>query len=67
MLGYGGNVEMAAAHPRGVKMADADLVNQGSKRFEGKTKAGATSGAVVEGATSNGTASSSSASSETKK
>jgi len=34
VLADGGDVKMAAAHPRGVKMADADLVDQPGKRFE---------------------------------
>ncbi len=36
-----GDVQMAAAHPRGAKLADADLVDQPGKRFETKTKAAA--------------------------
>jgi carboxyl-terminal processing protease len=39
VLGYGGNVQMAIAHPRGIKMAAADLVEAPSQRFAGKTKA----------------------------
>jgi len=40
VLGYGGNVKMASEHPRGVKLAAADLVDEPGKRFAGKTKAG---------------------------
>ncbi len=40
VLSYGGNVQLAAAHPRGAKLADADLIDEPGKRFEGKTKAG---------------------------
>ena len=39
VLSYGGNVQLAAAHPRGAKLADADLVDQPGKRFETKAKA----------------------------
>ena len=40
VLADGGDVKMAAAHPRGVKMADSELVDQPGKRFE-KTAADA--------------------------
>ena len=56
VLGYGGDAKLAAAHPRGTAMADAQLVDQPGKRFEGKDKASdakpsaATAASVVEGA-----------------
>jgi carboxyl-terminal processing protease len=34
VLNDGGDAKMAAAHPRGVKLADSDLVDQPGKRFE---------------------------------
>ncbi len=34
VLNDGGDVKMAAAHPRGAKMADSELVDQPGKRFE---------------------------------
>ena len=34
VLADGGDVKMAAAHPRGTKMADSELVDQPGKRFE---------------------------------
>ena len=46
VLGYGGDVKMAAAHPRGQSMADSQLVDAPGKRFEGKTKAGAAAAAA---------------------
>lgn len=42
VLTYGGDVKIAAAHPRGQALADADLVDKPGKRFENLTKAGAT-------------------------
>ena len=71
VLADNGDVKMAAAHPRGTAMADAQLVDQPAKRFEGKDKvtdvkpAGATAASVVEGAkkAEAGSVSSSSASS----
>jgi carboxyl-terminal processing protease len=47
VLGYGGNAKLAAAHPRGQAMADAELVDQPGKRFEGKTKAGPAAGVIA--------------------
>lgn len=60
VLGYGGNAQMAAAHPRGAKLADSDLVDTGSKRFEAKTKPAAGDG-VTGSASSSSSSSSSSA------
>ncbi len=60
VLGYGGDVKIAAAHPRGQAYADAELIDKPGKRFENMTKAGAT------GETRKDTASSSSSSSTSK-
>ena len=38
VLGYGGDTKLAAAHPRGQALADADLVEKPGKRFEAKPK-----------------------------
>jgi len=63
VLTDGGDVKMAAAHPRGVKMADSDLVDQPGKRFE-KTAADAkTKAADPASATKAATAASSSSAS----
>jgi carboxyl-terminal processing protease len=61
VLGYGGDVKMAAAHPRGQALADADLVDQPGKRFESKTKAGPAAPAKSDGKPGETSASSSSA------
>ena len=61
VLGYGGDVKMAAAHPRGQAMADSQLVDAPGKRFEGKTKPGAA--AVAAKASDSASSSSASASS----
>ncbi|ESQ81096.1 S41 family peptidase [Asticcacaulis sp. YBE204] len=39
VLNYGGDVKQAAAHPRGLKLAEADLVDKTTSRFADKTKA----------------------------
>ncbi|MGA9659347.1 MAG: S41 family peptidase [Asticcacaulis sp.] len=38
VLGYGGDVKMAAAHPRGAKLADSDLVDKPGVKFDAKAK-----------------------------
>jgi len=48
VLGYGGNVKLAAAHPRGQALADADLVEKPGKRFEAKAKTDAKAEAKAE-------------------
>ncbi len=70
VLADGGDVKMAAAHPRGVKMADADLVDQPGKRFEkaaadAKAKA-ADPAAPVKAATAAASSSAASSSSASK-
>ncbi|MEI9903053.1 MAG: S41 family peptidase [Asticcacaulis sp.] len=63
VLGDGGNVQIAAAHPRGAKLADADLVDQPGKRFETKTKTATTdTGAATSSSASTSSSSTSSAS-----
>ncbi|WP_298328237.1 S41 family peptidase [Asticcacaulis sp.] len=62
VLNYGGDVKMAAAHPRGLKLAMSDLVDTPSERFAGKTKAGPAKPAPA-AAPNTATASSSSSSS----
>ena len=39
VLSYGGNAQLAAAHPRGAKLADADLIDQPGKKIEARLKA----------------------------
>jgi len=46
VLNYGGDVKMAVAHPRGLKLAMSDLVDAPTQRFAGKTKAGPVSPAA---------------------
>ncbi|MBP2160141.1 MULTISPECIES: S41 family peptidase [Asticcacaulis] len=62
VLGYGGDVKIAAAHPRGQALADADLVDKPGKRFENLTKAGATGEAKPKDASPASSSSSSSTS-----
>lgn len=38
VLGYGGNVQLAAQNPRGLKLAASDLVDEPGKRFRDKVK-----------------------------
>ncbi len=64
VLADGGDVKMAAAHPRGVKMADTELVDQPGDRFkkmQGKADPAAAAKTAT-GAASSSSASSSSAS-----
>ena len=65
VLADGGDVKLAAAHPRGTAMADADLVDQPGKRFEGKDKV-ADKPAAGAASSSSSSASSSSSSSGSK-
>jgi len=61
VLKYNGDVKMAAAHPRGAKLADADLVDKPGAKFQAKVKAGtpaAASGASSSSAASSGSESS---------
>ncbi len=64
VLGYGGDVKLAAAHPRGQAMADAQLVDEPGKRFQTKTKAGVP---AKDGAASSSSSSASSSSSSASK
>ena len=66
VLGYGGDVKMAAAHPRGQSMADSQLVDAPGKRFEGKTKAGAAAAAAKTDSSSASASSSASSASASK-
>ncbi|EGF92270.1 carboxy-terminal-processing protease [Asticcacaulis biprosthecium C19] len=66
VLKYGGDVKMAIAHPRGAKLADADLVKKDPTRFAGKDKVAPASGTLVEGAKPTGATSSSSSSAAPK-
>ena len=66
VLGYGGDVKMAAAHPRGQSMADSQLVDAPGKRFEGKTKPGAAAAAAKTDSSSASASSSASSASASK-
>ncbi len=66
LLGYGGDVKMAAAHPRGQAMADAQLVDEPGKRFQNKSKPGAAAKDGASSSASSSAASSSSSSSAPK-
>ncbi|MFT3997208.1 MAG: S41 family peptidase [Asticcacaulis sp.] len=59
VLNYGGDVKQAAAHPRGLKLAAADLVEEPGKRFAGKTRPAGSSAAASSSATSSSSAASS--------
>ncbi len=61
-----GDVKMEAAHPRGAKLADADLVDKPGSRFD-KTKAATTAATPAKAAAASSSSSSSSASSADKK
>ncbi len=52
-----GNVQMAAAHPRGAKLADSDLVGTPGQRFESKTKAASTGDATSSSASASSSSS----------
>ncbi len=71
VLKYNGDAKLAAAHPRGAKLADADLVDKPGAKFEAKAKAatpaGAISGASSSSASSSSSSSSSAASSSAEK
>ena len=62
VLKYNGDVKLAAANPRGAKLADSDLVDKPGAKFDAKAKAATPAGAVS-GTTSGGSSSSASASS----
>ena len=61
VLTYGGNAALAAAHPRGAKLADSDLVDTGSKRFEAKTKAAGDAASAAASSSSSSSSSSAAA------
>ena len=61
VLKYNGDAKLAAAHPRGAKLADSDLVDKPGAKFEAKAKAATPAGAVP-GATSSTSSSSASSS-----
>ena len=76
VLKYNGDVKLAAAHPRGVKLADSDLVDKPGAKFDAKAKlagpdakkAGAASStASSSSSTSSASASSSSSASSVEK
>src|SRR5690606_11749013 len=56
VLGYGGDVQKAAANPRGQKMADSELTGEKSDRFTGKDKAGPAKTGTASSASSSGSA-----------
>ncbi len=62
VLKYNGDAKLAAAHPRGAKLADSDLVDKPGAKFDAKAKAATPAGAVS-GATSSAASASSSSSS----
>ena len=63
VLKYNGDVKLAAAHPRGAKLADSDLVDKPGAKFDAKAKAATPSGAVSGASSSSASSSSSSSSS----
>ncbi|MDV6331631.1 S41 family peptidase [Asticcacaulis sp. 201] len=62
VLKYNGDVKLAAAHPRGAKLADSDLVDKPGSKFA-QTKAGATTGKAAASSSSSSSASTSSSAS----
>jgi carboxyl-terminal processing protease len=63
VLKYNGDVKLAAAHPRGAKLADSDLVDKPGAKIEAKMKATTPAGAVAGDSSSSASSSSSSSSS----
>jgi carboxyl-terminal processing protease len=67
VLSYGGDVKQALAHPRGVKLTEADLAEKPGAKFAGATKIGADKAKAEATASSSSSATSSSAASSAAK